>query len=98
MTAPGQPEQPEESKLRSVRTSNLPGLFQQLNISLVVSTYRAGKVVLVRNDEGTINTHFRSFFSSPWELRRMPTGRPSAGPTLSATTGTCREVTNILLF
>lgn len=47
--------------LRSVFTSNLPDILRQLNISLVVSTYQAGKVILVRNDRGTINTHFRSF-------------------------------------
>ncbi len=34
--------------LRSVHTSNLPELFEQLRISLVVSTYQAGKVLLVR--------------------------------------------------
>lgn len=61
MTTPSDPVHAEEGKLRSVHTSNLPGLFQQLNISLVVSTYQAGKVILVRNDSGTINTHFRSF-------------------------------------
>ncbi len=58
--------------LRSVFTSSLTELFDQLGISLVVSTYQAGKVILVRyNPEdsssdheeqvGTINTHFRSF-------------------------------------
>ena len=47
--------------LRSVYTSNLPDILAQLNISLVVSTYQAGKVILVRNDAGTINTHFRNF-------------------------------------
>lgn len=47
--------------LRSVHTSNLPDLFAQLGISLVVSTYQAGKVILVRNDAGTLNTHFRTF-------------------------------------
>ena len=49
------------SSLRSVFTSNLPEILAQLNISLVVSTYQAGKVILVRNDEGSINTHFRNF-------------------------------------
>ncbi len=49
------------TSLRSVFTSNLPDILDQLNISLVVSTYQAGKVILVRNDKGTINTHFRNF-------------------------------------
>ena len=51
----------EASALRSVHTSNLPALFDQLGISLVVSTYQAGKVIVVRNDNGALNTHFRPF-------------------------------------
>jgi hypothetical protein len=47
--------------LRSVHTSNLPALFGQLQVSVVVSTYQAGKVILIRNDEGVLNTHFRTF-------------------------------------
>src|SRR5918999_2585718 len=47
--------------LRSVHTANLPALFEQLHISLVVSTYQAGKVIVVRNDGGMLNTHFRTF-------------------------------------
>jgi uncharacterized protein (TIGR03032 family) len=44
-----------------VYTSNLPALFDRLGISLVVSTYQAGKAILVRNDSGVLNTHFRTF-------------------------------------
>ncbi|MGH2524877.1 MAG: TIGR03032 family protein, partial [Anaerolineales bacterium] len=47
--------------LRSVHTSNLPEMFHQLQISLAVSTYQAGKVILVRADGATLNTHFRAF-------------------------------------
>ncbi|MFH0341693.1 MAG: TIGR03032 family protein [Chromatiales bacterium] len=47
--------------LCSVHTSNLPALFEQLQISLVVSTYQAGKIILVRNDGAVLNTHFRTF-------------------------------------
>jgi len=47
--------------LRSVHTSNLPELFDQLQISLIVSTYQAGKAIVVRSDNGTLNTHFRTF-------------------------------------
>ncbi len=46
--------------LRSVFTSNLPDILDHFGISLVVSTYQAGKVILVRNDDGVINTHFRT--------------------------------------
>jgi len=49
------------SPLRSVHTSNLPELFDRLQISVVVSTYQAGKVVLIRSDGQTLNTHFRNF-------------------------------------
>src|SRR5262245_7627193 len=50
-----------DAALRSVHTSNLPALFAQLQISLAVSTYQAGKVILIRNDGGVLNTHFRTF-------------------------------------
>lgn len=50
-----------DAALSSVHTSNLPDLFAELRISLVVSTYQAGKVIVVRNDGGVLNTHFRSF-------------------------------------
>ena len=50
-----------DAALHSVHTSNLPDLFAKLHISLVVSTYQAGKVIVVRNDRGVLNTHFRSF-------------------------------------
>lgn len=55
------PTAPADTTLRSVHTSNLPALFTQLGISLVVSTYQAGKVILVRADGNTLNTHFRTF-------------------------------------
>lgn len=47
----------------SVHTSNFPALLKSLQISLTVSTYQAGKLILVRNDEGQLNTHFREFAS-----------------------------------
>jgi uncharacterized protein (TIGR03032 family) len=50
-----------EDPLRSVHTSNLPTLFDQAGLSLVVSTYQAGKTIVIRNDAGTLNTHFRTF-------------------------------------
>ena len=57
--APVSPAQTDP--LRSVHTSNLPAILDQLGISLVVSTYQAGRVILVRNDGGRINTHFRAY-------------------------------------
>src|SRR6476660_4556508 len=55
------PQSEQTVDLRSVHTSNLPELFEQLQISLIVSTYQAGKAIVVRNDNGTRNTHFRTF-------------------------------------
>jgi uncharacterized protein (TIGR03032 family) len=54
-------EGPEAAALRSVHTTNLPALFAQLQISLVVSTYQAGKVIVIRNEGPALNTHFRTF-------------------------------------
>jgi len=55
------PVQEGPPPLRSVHTSNFPGILEQLGISLTVSTYQAGKLVFIRNDGGVINTHFRAF-------------------------------------
>ena len=53
-------KKPEES-FRSVHTKNFSNILQQLNISLIVSTYQAGKVILLRGDGDKLNTHFRLF-------------------------------------
>lgn len=47
--------------LRSVHSTTFPELLQQLGISLAVTTYQAGKLVLLRADGGKLNTHFRAF-------------------------------------
>ena len=47
--------------MRSVHTSNFPEILHQLGISLVISTYQAGKVIILRADGEHINTHFRVF-------------------------------------
>ncbi len=49
------------SPLRSVHTTNFPAILDQLGSSLLVTTYQAGKLVVVRSDGGVINTHFRAF-------------------------------------
>lgn len=64
--------------LRSVHTNNLPILLNQLGISLVVSTYQAGKVVLVRGDGETLNTHFR-ILPKPMGLAVDAAGRMAVG-------------------
>lgn len=48
----------KELDLSSVYTSNLPDILSKLNISLVVSTYQAGKLIVVRPDDKGLNTHF----------------------------------------
>ena len=52
-----------EKSFSSSHTSNFPALLRELGISLVVSTYQAGKLILVRAQGDALNTHFRSFFS-----------------------------------
>jgi uncharacterized protein (TIGR03032 family) len=47
--------------LRSVHTTTFPELLNQLGISLLVSTYQAGKLIVLRDQDGTLNTHFRAF-------------------------------------
>ena len=53
--------------LRSVHTTNFPALLDQLGISLLVTTYQAGKLVVLRADQDHVNTHFRNF-SKPMGL------------------------------
>jgi uncharacterized protein (TIGR03032 family) len=53
--APGLSPEP----LRSKHTANFPSLLEQLGISLLVTTYQAGKLVLLRADGAKVNTHFR---------------------------------------
>ena len=52
---------PEAPPLRSSHTSNFPGQREQLGASLLITTYQAQKVLMVRNDQGKLNTHFRDF-------------------------------------
>jgi len=49
--------------LQAGHTPNFPELLRQLGASLLVTTYQAGKLVLVRDEGEHLNTHFRSFQS-----------------------------------
>jgi hypothetical protein len=49
----------EPQPLRSKHTSNFPGLLEQLGISVLVTTYQAGKLVVLRSAGTSVNTHFR---------------------------------------
>ena len=52
---------PDPPPLRAVHTPNFPALLRQLGASLLVTTYQAGKLVLVRDEGDHLNTHFRVF-------------------------------------
>jgi uncharacterized protein (TIGR03032 family) len=70
------------AELRSVHTTSFPALLEQLGASVLVSTYQAGKLVVVRADGGRLNTHFRTF--------QLPMGLAGDGSRL--TIGTQCEV------
>ena len=61
-TSTTEPPTPALPPLRSVHTTNFGPLLGEVGLSLLVTTYQAGKLVMLRrNDEGTLNTHFRAF-------------------------------------
>ncbi|TDR45074.1 uncharacterized protein (TIGR03032 family) [Tahibacter aquaticus] len=47
--------------LASVHTASFPVLLRELSASVLVSTYQAGKLVLLRAEGARVNTHFRGF-------------------------------------
>src|SRR5438105_2429968 len=69
----------DEVSFTSSHTSNFPALLRELGISLVVSTYQAGKLILVRADGDALNTHFRNFFSPMGVAYQPQTGRLAIG-------------------
>jgi len=49
---------------RGVSTQSFPDLLRHLGVSLLVSTYQSGRLILVRAENATtLNTHFRRFHS-----------------------------------
>lgn len=56
---PPPPEEP--GPLRAGHTPNFPALLRQLGASLLVTTYQAGKLVMVRDEGEHLNTHYRAF-------------------------------------
>lgn len=76
-SAPGASSAPP---LRSVHTSSFAQLLTQLGVSVAVSTYQAGKLIFLRSDGKTINTHFRNF--------NRPMGIASGGGRLAIGTQT----------
>ncbi len=76
------PAEPQGEPLRSVHTNSLPNILDHFGISLLVTTYQAGKLVIVRSDDGVANTHFRNF--------RKPMGMAFDGNRLAI--GTAQEI------
>jgi uncharacterized protein (TIGR03032 family) len=52
---------PDPNAFRSVFTGEMPAIFAKLGISLLVSTYQSGRLIAVRADGSSLNTHFRAF-------------------------------------
>ena len=80
--------------LRSVHTAGFPEILAQFGISVLVTTYQAGRLVILRNEGGVLNTHFR-MFPKPMGLAARP---QSAGdrlrngdPRVSQRTRRCRQ-------
>jgi uncharacterized protein (TIGR03032 family) len=68
--------------LRAAHTPNFPALLRQLGASLLVTTYQAGKLVMIRDEGDHLNTHYRAF-PSPMGLALTDGGRKLAiGTTL----------------
>ena len=68
--------------LCAAHTPNFPQLLRQLGASLLVTTYQAGKLVMVRDEGDHLNTHYRSF-QSPMGLALADGGaRLAIGTTL----------------
>ncbi len=61
----------ELEPMRSVHTSNFAEILAYYGMSLLVTTYQAGRLVLLRNDNGVLNTHFR-MFHKPMGLALTP--------------------------
>jgi uncharacterized protein (TIGR03032 family) len=65
--------------LGSAHTTTFPEILDNLGMSLLVTTYQAGKLVILRADDGMLNTHFRGF--------NKPMGMALAGDRLAIGAG-----------
>lgn len=52
---------PTPPPLRSVHTDSFPAILRHYGISIFVSTYQAGKLVILRAEGDRLNTHFHEF-------------------------------------
>ncbi|MFN0055665.1 MAG: TIGR03032 family protein [Planctomycetales bacterium] len=69
--APPPADPPQPDPMRSVHTSNFPEVLAHFGMSVLVTTYQAGRLVVLRNDQGVLNTHFR-MFPKPMGLALAP--------------------------
>src|SRR5262245_33327623 len=60
-SAPSRNGTENPAPLRAVHTTNFPALLRQLGATLLVTTYQAGKLVMVRDGGDHLNTHYRAF-------------------------------------
>jgi uncharacterized protein (TIGR03032 family) len=60
-TTPVRAQVADPVPLRAVHTTNFPDLLHRLGASVLVTTYQAGKLVMVRDEGDHLNTHFRTF-------------------------------------
>jgi hypothetical protein len=62
--------------LHAAHTPNFPAVLRQLGASLLVTTYQAGNLVMVRDEGDHLNTHYRvngRFKTSHlWALQNQP--------------------------
>ena len=88
--APVPPKMEDPGPLRAAHTPNFPALLRQLGASLLVTTYQAGKLVMVRDEGDHLNTHFRAF-KAPMGLALADggarLGRRGGGPAIAPNTG-----------
>ena len=61
--APSRNGTADPGPLLAAHTANFPALLRQLGASLLVTTYQAGKLVMVRDEGDHLNTHYRAFLS-----------------------------------
>jgi hypothetical protein len=64
----------DQTPLRASHTPNFPELLRRLGASLFVTTYQAGKLVMVRDEGDQLNAHFR-FSGIPITERLAPEKR-----------------------
>jgi len=72
---PGPSKMEDPGPLRAAHTPNFPALLRRLGASLLVTTYQAGRLVMVRDEGDHLNTHFRAF--------QAPMGMALAGDRLA---------------